>query len=143
MNDDNKSLWGGWAVVGPKHKFYYSGDTGYCPVFRDIGRIYGPFDACALPIGAYEPRWFMRAQHINPEEAVKIHQDVKSKFTVAIHWGTFALANEVGHCHHKFLVLMSLFFSTILIHPLNFEKRWTRKDYHWNHSLHLNMEKQG
>lgn len=97
LNDDNKSLWGGWAVIGPKHKFYYSGDTGYCPVFRDIGRNYGPFDACAIPIGAYEPRWFMRAQHVNPEEAVKIHQDVKSKFTIAIHWGTFALANEVGN----------------------------------------------
>lgn len=95
LNDDNKSLWGGWAVIGPKHRFYYPGDTGYCPVFRDIGRIYGPFDVCAIPIGAYEPRWFMRAQHVNPEEAVKIHQDVKSKFTVAIHWGTFALANEV------------------------------------------------
>ena len=96
LSDDNKSLWGGWAVIGPNNRFYFSGDTGYCPVFKQIGQMYGPFTAAAIPIGAYEPRWFMKYQHVNPEEAVQIHEDVKSNFSLGIHWGTFALANEVG-----------------------------------------------
>ena len=95
LNDDNKSLWGGWVVCGPNNRFYFAGDTGYCPVFKQIGRMFGPITASAIPIGAYEPRWFMRSQHVNPEEAVQIHEDVCSKFTIGIHWGTFALANEV------------------------------------------------
>ncbi|XP_054162752.1 N-acyl-phosphatidylethanolamine-hydrolyzing phospholipase D-like isoform X2 [Oppia nitens] len=94
VNDERKTLWGGWSVIGPKHKFYFAGDTGYCPAFEQIGKKYGPFDIAAIPIGAYEPRWFMQPQHVDPEEAVKIHQDVKSKLSIGIHWGTFALAHE-------------------------------------------------
>ena len=95
LADDNKSLWGGWVVIGPRHRFYFAGDTGYCPSFKEIGTMYGPFTASAIPIGAFEPRWFMKYQHVNPEEAVAIHLDVRSDFSLAIHWGTFALANEV------------------------------------------------
>lgn len=95
LADDNKSLWGGWVVIGPRHRFYFAGDTGYCPGFKEIGNMYGPFTASAIPIGAFEPRWFMKYQHVNPEEAVAIHLDVRSEFSLAIHWGTFALANEV------------------------------------------------
>lgn len=95
LSDENESLWGGWAVIGPKHRFYFPGDTGYCPAFKEVGQVYGPFDAAAIPIGAYEPRHFMRPQHVNPGDAVKLHSDVKSKFSVGIHWGTFKLANEV------------------------------------------------
>jgi len=94
LNDDCKVLWGSWTVIGPKHRFFFAGDTGYCPVFKQIGETYGPFDASAIPIGAYEPRWFMTPQHVDPEEAVLIHKDIKSKLSVAIHWGTFALAHE-------------------------------------------------
>ncbi|GFQ87003.1 n-acyl-phosphatidylethanolamine-hydrolyzing phospholipase D [Trichonephila clavata] len=92
--DDNKVLWGSWCILGPKYRFFFAGDTGYCDVFKQIGRVHGPFDLCAIPIGAYEPRWFMKYQHINPEEAVQIHIDVHSKHSLAIHWGTFCLANE-------------------------------------------------
>ena len=102
LSDDNKSLWGGWAIIGPNTRFYFSGDTGYCPVFKQIGQMYGPFTASAISIGAYEPRWFMKYQHVNPEEAVMIHQDVKSNFSVGVHWGTFALANEVSNIFHSF-----------------------------------------
>lgn len=102
LNDDNKSLWGGWVVCGPNHRFYFAGDTGYCPVFKQIGRMFGPFSASAIPIGAFEPRWFMKNQHVNPEEAVQIHEDVRSRFTLGVHWGTFALANEVG-THSSFV----------------------------------------
>lgn len=72
--DRMASLWGGYAVLGEQQRFWFAGDTGYCPVFSDIGERLGPFDLAAIPIGAYEPRWFMRPQHINPQEAVQVHQ---------------------------------------------------------------------
>ncbi|KAH7975732.1 hypothetical protein HPB52_004652 [Rhipicephalus sanguineus] len=94
ISDDNKVLWGGWCVISPEYRFYFAGDTGYCDVFKQIGQTYGPFDLAAIPIGAYEPRWFMKYQHVNPEEAVLIHKDVRSRASLAVHWGTFTLANE-------------------------------------------------
>ncbi|XP_069834017.1 N-acyl-phosphatidylethanolamine-hydrolyzing phospholipase D isoform X1 [Dendropsophus ebraccatus] len=92
--DDNRVLWGSWSVLGPSNRFYFAGDTGYCAAFEQIGKRFGPFDVAAIPIGAYEPRWFMKYQHVDPEEAVRIHADIRAKKSVAIHWGTFALANE-------------------------------------------------
>ncbi|CAF4597357.1 unnamed protein product, partial [Rotaria sp. Silwood2] len=95
--DLNKSLWGSFAVWDATHKFYFAGDTGYThniSIFRHIGKKYGPFDLSAIPIGAYEPRWMMEAQHVSPDEAVQIHIDVRSKKSIGIHWGTWALANE-------------------------------------------------
>ncbi|KAF3705107.1 N-acyl-phosphatidylethanolamine-hydrolyzing phospholipase D [Channa argus] len=92
--DDNKSLWGSWSILGPDHRFFFAGDTGYCASFQEIGRRFGPFDLAAIPIGAYLPRDVMQGQHVDPEEAVQIHQDLQAKQSVAIHWGTFALAYE-------------------------------------------------
>ncbi|XP_002741607.1 N-acyl-phosphatidylethanolamine-hydrolyzing phospholipase D-like [Saccoglossus kowalevskii] len=92
--DLNKVLWGSWAVIGPHYKFFFSGDTGYCEAFQQIGKRYGPFDLAALSIGAYTPQWFMKCQHVNPEEAVQIHQDLRARKSIGIHWGTFALAYE-------------------------------------------------
>lgn len=92
--DDNKSLWGSWTVLGPDHRFFFAGDTGYCPAFKEIGRRFGPFDLAAIPIGAYLPRDVMVGQHVDPAEAVQIHEDLQAKQSVAIHWGTFALAYE-------------------------------------------------
>ncbi|KAK7479928.1 hypothetical protein BaRGS_00028836 [Batillaria attramentaria] len=92
--DDNKVLWSSWCVLGPRHSFHFSGDTGYCRGFKEIGRKYGPFTAAAIPIGAYNPRWFMMPQHVNPKEAVDIHQDIGSKNSIGIHWGTFVLTYE-------------------------------------------------
>uniref|UniRef100_T1JL10 XK-related protein n=1 Tax=Strigamia maritima TaxID=126957 RepID=T1JL10_STRMM len=107
INDDNKAynhskrqennLWSSWCVIGSSSRFYFAGDTGYPKenaIFKLIGDQYGPFDLAAIPIGAYEPRWFMQDQHVNPEEAVQIHLDVRARFSVGVHWGTFALANE-------------------------------------------------
>jgi L-ascorbate metabolism protein UlaG (beta-lactamase superfamily) len=74
--------------------FFFAGDTGYSKDFSDIGARYGGFDLAMLPIGAYEPRWFMKAQHVNPAEAVQIMQDVRAKQAIAIHWGTFELSDE-------------------------------------------------
>lgn len=72
--DRMATLWGGYAVLGARQRFWFAGDTGHCSVFQEIGRRLGPFDLAAIPIGAYEPRGFMRPQHVNPREAVRIHQ---------------------------------------------------------------------
>ncbi|MCX7892178.1 MAG: MBL fold metallo-hydrolase [Burkholderiales bacterium] len=92
--DDNRMLWGGFVILHPELRFFYSGDTGYSRDFEDIGRRFGGFDLAAIPIGAYEPRWFMGPQHVNPEEAVRIHRDVRARRSVGVHWGTFELTDE-------------------------------------------------
>ncbi|VDK82207.1 unnamed protein product [Dibothriocephalus latus] len=93
------SLWGSWAIIGPHHRAWFAGDTGYCAAFKEIGAKYGPFDVAAIPIGAYKPRYALQYQHIDPVEAVKVHQDVKAKYSIAIHWGTFALGHEASYFH--------------------------------------------
>jgi len=95
--DRNKTLWGGWIIDHPDFRFFFAGDTGYSPDFLEIGRRFAPIDLAALPIGAYEPRWFMGAVHVNPEEAVKIHQDIGARHSVAMHWGSFVLTDEPFH----------------------------------------------
>ncbi len=90
----NGSLWSGWAASVDGLRFLFAGDSGYSPDFADIGRRLGPFDLAAIPIGAYAPRWFMRAHHMDPEEAVQVHCDLRSRRSVGIHWGTFPLTDE-------------------------------------------------
>jgi N-acyl-phosphatidylethanolamine-hydrolysing phospholipase D len=92
--DRNQSQWGSWAVIAPGFRFWFSGDLGYSDEPRAIGEQFGPFDAAAIAIGAYEPRWFMRPQHVNPDEAVQVMLDVQAREAIAIHWGTFALTDE-------------------------------------------------
>ena len=95
LTDTNKALWGSWLVVGSNgSKFWFGGDTGYSDVFKQIGRKYGPMDISAIPIGAYNPRATMKWSHINPQEAIKIHQDLNSQLSFGIHWGTFKLTLE-------------------------------------------------
>ncbi|WP_455203080.1 MBL fold metallo-hydrolase [Kaarinaea lacus] len=90
----NSTLWAGWVVKSDSFNFYFCGDSGYAPLFKQIGDQLGPFDLAAIPIGAYEPRWFMQSKHINPEEAVQVHKDLRAKQSIAIHWGTFVLTDE-------------------------------------------------
>lgn len=92
--DRNQSLWGSFAVLHPSFRFWFSGDLGYSDAPRTIGERFGPFDAAAIAIGAYEPRWFMRHQHVNPAEAVQVMLDVQAAQAIGIHWGTFALTDE-------------------------------------------------
>uniref|UniRef100_A0A915K4P6 N-acetylphosphatidylethanolamine-hydrolyzing phospholipase D n=1 Tax=Romanomermis culicivorax TaxID=13658 RepID=A0A915K4P6_ROMCU len=91
--DRNRSLWCSWAVIGARHRFYFAGDTGYFTAFASIGHFYGPFTLAAIPIGCYKPRSFMKSQHVCPEEAVKIHLDVKAKNSIGIHWGTYDMGS--------------------------------------------------
>lgn len=93
--DFNKALWGSWTVIGKNgSKFWFGGDTAYCDVFKQIGKRFGPFDLAAIPIGAYIPRETMKYVHVNPQEAVKIHKDLRAKTSFGIHWGTFVLTYE-------------------------------------------------
>ncbi|MCF8056214.1 MAG: MBL fold metallo-hydrolase [Desulfocapsa sp.] len=90
----NENLWAGWAVKGEGFNFFFVGDSGYAPHFKEIGEKLGPFDLAAIPIGAYEPRWFMSFAHMDPGESVRVHQDLRAKRSVAMHWGTFILTDE-------------------------------------------------
>ncbi len=92
--DARKRLWCGWSVEVEGGKVLFAGDSGYAPCFAEIGERAGPFDAALIPVGAYDPRWFMRPAHMNPEEAAQVSRDVKARATVAMHWGTFRLADE-------------------------------------------------
>jgi L-ascorbate metabolism protein UlaG (beta-lactamase superfamily) len=88
--DRNATLWASWALVGPRHRVYFGGDTGFLPEFADIGKRYGPFDVDILPIGAYDPQW--ADIHLNPEEAVQAHVLLGGRLFVPMHWATFNLA---------------------------------------------------
>jgi N-acyl-phosphatidylethanolamine-hydrolysing phospholipase D len=96
--DRNRTLWCGWAVAGRRRRVFVAGDSGYHPAFGAIATRLGPFDATLLPVGAYEPRWFMRPVHMNPEEAVRAFQDLDlpgaNTVLVPVHWGTFKLTDE-------------------------------------------------
>ena len=87
-------LWSSFALRSARHNVYFGGDSGYCPGFSEIGERAGPFDVAILPIGAYEPRWFMKQAHMNPEEAIQAHADVKARYFIGMHWGTFVLTDE-------------------------------------------------
>jgi len=108
VHDRNGTLWAGFTVRVGERAIYFAGDTGYFPEFGAIGQRRGPFDAVLLPVGAYEPRWFMRPVHMNPEEAVLAYRDLDGSAAqrlsvtgeaagpvlIPIHWGTFKLTDE-------------------------------------------------
>lgn len=88
-------LWSSFFINAGDCRLYFASDTGYHGnLFSDIGRRFGPPDLAMIPIGAYEPRWFMRGQHCNPAEAVQIHRDLGARTSVGMHWGTFQLTDE-------------------------------------------------
>ncbi len=93
----NEMLWGGWVIRSPEGVAYHSGDTGHFDDFVEIGRRCGPIDWAMLPIGAYEPRWFMQPQHMNPDDAVAAYEALGARNFVAMHWGTFKLTDEALH----------------------------------------------
>lgn len=94
MADMNRALWGGFVVEGGGARVYHAGDTAYFAGFREIGRRFPALDAALLPIGAYDPEWFMRPQHMNPEDAVQAFVDLGARRLLAMHWGTFKLTDE-------------------------------------------------
>lgn len=101
LGDRNKTLWSGFAFEIQGKRVLFAGDTAYHDQFGQVGDRCGPFDFVMLPIGAYDPRWFMHVVHVDPEEAVQIYQDLVSPHAgqpvplmLGIHWGTFRLTDE-------------------------------------------------
>jgi N-acyl-phosphatidylethanolamine-hydrolysing phospholipase D len=101
MGDRNKTLWCGYALEIGGRRLYFAGDTAYHPEFGAIAARSGPFDFVMMPIGAYDPRWFMHVVHVNPDEAVQAcvdlctsHPEHPTPLVLGIHWGTFRLTDE-------------------------------------------------
>jgi N-acyl-phosphatidylethanolamine-hydrolysing phospholipase D len=101
LGDRNRTLWCGFALEGAGGRVLFAGDTAYHPEFGAVGARCGPFDLVLVPIGAYDPRWFMHVVHVDPEEAVRIYQDLTAPhpgapppLMLGIHWGTFRLTDE-------------------------------------------------
>jgi L-ascorbate metabolism protein UlaG (beta-lactamase superfamily) len=97
--DRQRRLWGGWLLETDEFAFVHLGDTGYGPVLEDLGaflrqRVPQGVDLAAVPVGAYEPRWFMAGQHLDPAEAVRLHRNLAFRRSIPVHWGTFWLTDE-------------------------------------------------
>lgn len=96
--------------MSPRYKVFVSGATGYCDVFKSVGRKYGPFHMAALPIGGYDPDWKNGYGNLTPEEAVQVHQDLLAMCSMALSWGTFTVSNEVRQLDYLYVM-----FSLVLI----------------------------
>jgi L-ascorbate metabolism protein UlaG (beta-lactamase superfamily) len=95
--DTNRTLWGGFWLRQGAFNVYFTGDSGYASHFREIRQRLGAPNVALLPIGAYEPRWFMKVNHIDPDEAVRAHVDLAVRQSFAMHHGTFQLTDEPIH----------------------------------------------
>jgi L-ascorbate metabolism protein UlaG (beta-lactamase superfamily) len=92
--DGNETLWGGFVVEGSTATIFHAGDTAWFEGFAEIGRRFPAIDAALLPVGAYDPAWFMEKQHMNPEQALAAFQALGARTFFAMHWGTFKLTDE-------------------------------------------------
>ncbi len=92
--DRDATLWTGYVFSGPAGKAYFAGDTGFGPHFRQIRERFGPLRLAMLPIGAYRPEWFMGRVHLSPRDAVRAHDLLDARTSLAIHYGTFRLADD-------------------------------------------------
>ena len=94
LRDTNETLWGSFLIESPEGSIYFAGDSAYGAHFRHVYEQYGAPRVSLLPIGAYEPRWFMRRMHMNPDEAVRAHLDLHSRSSIGIHFGLIDNAGE-------------------------------------------------
>lgn len=102
--DKNDTLWTTWHIAINDWQVWFAGDTGYNPYqFKEIGQRFPDIDLGLIPIGAYQPRWFMKPQHVNPAEALQMHLDIGARQSFAMHWGTYQLAAEsLAETHQDF-----------------------------------------
>ncbi len=89
ITGQDRTLWAGWAIIGPTHRAFYSGDTAMHPGFRAIGERLGPFDVTMFEVGAYDQLW--ADVHLGPEQALRAHRIVRGRVFVPVHWGMFDL----------------------------------------------------
>jgi L-ascorbate metabolism protein UlaG (beta-lactamase superfamily) len=94
LRDRQRTLWGSYLVEHAGRRLYFAGDTASGPHFAELSRRYGPVDLAFLPIGAYAPPSFMRSAHLDPEEAVAAHAQLRARTSMAIHFGCFQLSQE-------------------------------------------------
>ena len=87
---NNRTLWGGFVIDSPDGQVYYAGDTGFGDFVHDVGSRFSRIRLAILPIGSYEKRWFMKSQHLNPDDAVKIHTILDARQSLGVHYGTFS-----------------------------------------------------
>jgi L-ascorbate metabolism protein UlaG (beta-lactamase superfamily) len=92
--DQDATLWGSFVISAPCGHIYFAGDSGYSHHFKMVRQRIGKMAFSILPIGTYEPRWFMKPYHMSPEDAVKAHVDLESEQSIGIHYGTFHLSDE-------------------------------------------------
>ncbi len=92
--DYKKTLWSSWSIIGPEHRVYYSGDTGYSDHFKEIGQRYGPFDLTIIKVGAYGPSKGWLDVHMTPEQAVDAHGLLGGRRMLPVHWATFNMAHH-------------------------------------------------
>lgn len=92
--DKNETLFGSFIISSEDKHLYFAGDTAYGPHFKEIQRRFGNMQLALLPIGAFEPRWFMQYNHMSPIEALQAHDDLKAEISIGIHFGTFQLSDE-------------------------------------------------
>lgn len=93
--DRDRTLWAGWVIEGPEGSIaYFAGDSGMFRGFREIAHRFPRIDLAMIPVGAYEPRWFMSPVHVDPPEAGQAFLDTRARHMLPIHWGTFRLADE-------------------------------------------------
>ncbi|MES1245107.1 MAG: MBL fold metallo-hydrolase [Acidobacteriota bacterium] len=125
----HSTLWCSWLLDSSDRggrRYYFAGDTGYFHGFAEIGRRFGPIDVAFLPIGAYEPRWFMRYQHADPREGWQAFLDLGARHMVPMHWGAFDLTDEPADLAPKVLaqVLEEERADRSRVHILAVGERW-------------------
>ena len=107
IGDRCRALWGGFAIeTADGARAFFCGDTAWGQHLAEIGERLGPFDVALLPIGAYEPRWFMQTVHMNVEEALQAHRALRARTSIAMHFGVFKLTREpIGEPAERLLSL--------------------------------------
>jgi N-acyl-phosphatidylethanolamine-hydrolysing phospholipase D len=122
----NATLWCSWLLDSGDRRYYFAGDSGYYHGFEEIGRRFAPLDVAFLPIGAYEPRWFMRYQHADPAEAYQAFLDLGARAMIPMHWGCFDLTDEPADLAPKVLarVLEEKGVDRELVRILAVGERW-------------------
>jgi N-acyl-phosphatidylethanolamine-hydrolysing phospholipase D len=112
---DETTLWGSWLIESARMRTYFAGDSGYFHGFAEFGRRYPDLDLALLPIGAYEPRWFMKPVHMNPQEALTAFRDLGARAMLPMHWGTFDLTDEAIDEADRVLAQLLLADSSALV----------------------------
>jgi N-acyl-phosphatidylethanolamine-hydrolysing phospholipase D len=94
LNDQNRRLWSSWVIAGTERRAFFAGDTGYYAGLKEIGTRFGPFDLALIPIGGYGDHRHHHPNHVNPEEAIQLFEDLRGTLMVPMHWATFDFNRE-------------------------------------------------